>query len=313
MTSIDNDQLVVGTPAAAPTPSAVEKLADETKKAAMKGVSATPTDEPEPGTIEAAEPTPDAADSPKRKGGGFQTRIDKLTREREDARSYAAGLERQLRENRGPAPEEPVAPTSKAPQRPQEKDFSDWKAFDEAKEKYVSEHARWTVRQEIGQEAQRLQRESTARQEAETRQQAVTRFEKSATEISANFDGLEGAVDRFFNDPEMTISRTMAEYIMEVSERGPELVFALDADADLADRIAKMPPLRAARELAQLEAKLPQSTPRKVSNAPPPPKAVKGTAESPTKRLEDMSPGEYMAARRAAEKKAGTLKQNVVR
>lgn len=308
---IDENEAVTGQPVAPATPAA-ETDADATKKAAMKGVTATPTTEADPGIDEAAEPTPDAAETPKRKGGGFQTRIDKLTREREDARSYAAGLERQLKEVRGPSQAEPVV-AADAPKRPQEKDFSDWKAFDEAKEKYVSDHAKWSVRQEIAQETQRLQQETASRKEAETRQQAVERFEKAASDIASNFDGLEEAVDRFFNDPEMTISRTMAEYVMEVSERGPEIVFALNADPALADRIAKMPPLKAAKELALLEQKLPQATPRKISNAPPPPKSVKGTAESPTKRLEDMSPGEYMAARRAAEKKAGTLKQNVVR
>ena len=244
---------------------------------------------------------------PKKKSGGFQTRIDKLTREREEARERAAHLEKQLQ-----AKGEPAEALEPEPKRPKESDFSDWGKFEEAREDYLVAKAKWAARQEMS-AAQRKASETRQADEVRSRQtEARKRFEKAADAVADNYDGLHDAIERAFAG-EVPASPAMAEYVMEVSDRGPELIFALDADPDLAERISKMSPLHAARELAKLEAKLPKPDARKVSAAPAPTKVVKGSAESPIKRLEDMSNAEYMAWARERDKKAGKLKQNINR
>ena len=295
-----------------PPPAEASPVADvkQDAKTEMKGITVTPTNEPEPGDTAPAETEdPLEADKPKKKGGGFQNRIDRLTRRAAEAEREAAELRQQI-QGKPPVSAETQDPE---PQRPKESDFPDWSKFEEAKEDYITSKAAWKARQEVrttyAKAQEQLQHESVANQ----RREAVKRFEKQATELATSHEGLDEAVDRFFSDKSMPVSQAMAEYIMEVSDRGPEIVYALDADLDEAERISKLSPIAAARELARLEAKLPKPEARKVSNAPAPTKVVKGTAESPVKKLEDMSNAEYMAWARERDKKAGRLKQNINR
>ena len=258
-------------------------------------VDATATDaDPGPDTT-AETPADSEGEKPKRKGGGFQNRIDRLTREREEARARATELERQLQGRNTAA----VVADDSDPQpvRPKESDFSDWAKYEEAKEEYIASKAVWKARQEVRTKVQEAEVKRVADQAVSERREAVRRFEKAAESLSDTHEGLSEAIDRFFNDKTMPVSQPMADYIMLVSDRGPEIVNALDADLDEAERISKLSPLAAARELARLEAKLPKPEARKVSNAPAPTTIPKGSAESPVKRLEDMSNAEYRAFR----------------
>lgn len=296
-----------------PPPGEASPVADEKQdaKAEMKGVTATPTNEPDPGDTAPAESddSPSEAEKPKKKGGGFQNRIDRLTRRAAEAEREAAELRQQL-QGKPPVKAEASDPE---PTRPKQADFSDWEKYEEAREDYITSKAAWKARQEVRENIAKAQEQFQSETVANQRREAVKRFEKAAEAIAPSYEGLDEAVERFFSDKSMPVSQAMAEYIMEHSERGPELVYALDADLDEAERISKLSPIAAARELARLEAKLPKPEARKVSGAPAPTKTVKGTAESPVKSPETMSNAEYMAWRRTQEKKAGTLKQNVTR
>ena len=303
---------IVTTPTLA-TPGEASTVADvkQDAKAEMKGVSASPTDEPELGDTAPAETEsdPSEADKPKKKGGGFQNRIDRLTRRAAEAEREAAELRQQIH-GQPPVKAEAQDPE---PQRPKESDFSDWSKFEEAKEDYITDKAAWKARNEVRANISKAQEQFQNETVANQRREAVKRFEKQAEALATTHEGIDEAVERFFTDKTMPVSQAMAEYIMEVSDRGPEIVHALDADLDEAERISKLSPIAAARELARLEAKLPKPEARKVSGAPAPTKTVKGTAESPVKSPDTMSMAEYMAYRRSQEKKAGTLKQNVTR
>lgn len=297
-----------------PPPGEASPVADvkEDAKAEMKGVTANPTNEPEPGDTAPAETEtdPSEADKPKKKGGGgFQNRIDRLTRRAAEAEREAAELRQQI-QGKPPVSAEAQDPE---PQRPKESDFSDWAKFEEAKEDYITSKAAWKARQEVRSSVAKAQEQFQHESVANQRREAVKRFEKLADSLAETHEGIADATERFFTDKSMPVSQAMAEYIMEVSDRGPEIVLALDSDLDEAERISKLSPIAAARELARLEAKLPKPEARKVSGAPAPTKTVKGTAESPVKSPETMSNAEYMAWRRTQEKKAGTLKQNVSR
>lgn len=298
----------------AANPADTSTAIDEKKGAKVETKEATTTSEADnSGTDEAAE-TPaesEGEQKPKRKGGGFQNRIDRLTREREEARARAAELEKQL--NGRNTVVDTADDSDPAPARPKESDFKSWDEFEAAKEEYITDKAAWKARQEVRAKAKEVEAKRLTDQAVSERRDAVRRFEKAAEALSETHEGLDEAIERFFNDKTMPISQPMADYIMLVSDRGPELVNALDADLDEAERISKLSPLAAARELARLEAKLPKPEARKVSNAPAPTKTVKGSAESPVKRLEDMSNAEYIAFRNKQELAARNFKANVQR
>lgn len=249
-------------------------------------------------------------EAPKKKPeGGFQRKINKLTARIDAKEAEIAELRTQLN-GKGSAGGT-SADSEPEPTRPKESDFKDWDKFEEAKEKYVSDLAAWKIEQKI----RKAQTEHVTRAEAqkaqETHKEAQRRIEKQAATLAPKFEGIEEAVEQFYTDRDFPVSRAMAEYIQETTDREAELIFQLVADPDEAERISKLSPLAAARALAKLEEKLPKPEARKVSGAPAPTKTVKGTAESPVKKLEDMSTAEYMAKRRADEAKAGTLRRMV--
>lgn len=283
---------------------------DEKSGAKVETKEEATTSEDKSGPEATAEtPADSEGEKPKKKGGGFQNRIDRLTREREDARSQLAEARREL-SGKSPVADAKVDPE---PVRPKESDFSDWGKYEEAKEEYIASKAVWKARQEVKATVQKAEETQRQNKDAESKREAVRRFEKAAETLADTHEGLDEAVERFFSDKTMPISGAMAEYIMEVSDRGPELVHALDADLDEAERISKLNPLAAARELARLEAKLPKPEARKVSTAPAPTKVVKGSAESPVKKLEDMSNAEYQAFRNKQDVAARNFKANVQR
>lgn len=284
--------------------------ADEKPGAKVANKEASTTSDEDTGSdVEAAETQSDSeGDKPRKKGGGFQNRIDRLTREREEARADAAEARRQLQGR--PAVSDKGDPE---PTRPKESEFTDWNKYEEAKETFIADKAEWKARQTLKADAAKKEEATQAEKANESHNEARKRLEKSAGELAPKFEGIEEAVDRFFTDKDMPISRAMADYIRFETDRSAEIIFALDADPDEAERISKLNPLAAARELARLEAKLPKPEARKVSTAPAPTKTVKGTAESPTKKLEDMSMAEYRAYANERDKKAGKLRQAVGR
>ncbi len=280
-------------------------------KAETKGHSATPTNEDDPGPEATAEtPADSEGDKPKKKGGGFQNRIDRLTREREEARAEASALRKQVE---GKSTVVDTAKDDPEPVRPKESDFKDWDTYEQAKEEFIASKAVWKARQEVRTKVQEHETKQATEKVAESRREAVRKFEKQAGDLADTHEGLDEAVERFFSDKTMPISAAMAEYIMEVSDRGPELVFALDGDLDEAERISKLNPLAAARELARLEAKLPKPEARKVSSAPKPTIVPKGSAESPVKKLEEMSNAEYKAFRNKQDQAEKNFRPNVRR
>lgn len=89
------------------------------------------------------------------------------------------------------------------------------------------------------------------------------------------------------------VTEDMADIIVE-SDLGPQIGYYLGSNPQEAAQIAALPPVKQARALTLLEAKL-KAAPaaRKVSNAPPPPPRVGGTVASGPKDPADMTEAEY--------------------
>lgn len=229
--------------------------------------------------------------------GGVQKKINKLT-----ARAKAAEAERdriyaELEAQRAQRPQAPTQPTSDIPKPPTLEDFNyDEVRYNEAKDKYVADLAVRRVYDEIA----RSQDAQAQQAEADRKRQAGQRFREKAEAAAERYEHLDDAMEAFHKGG-ISVSVPMIEFVYEHAEDGPAIVHHLYANQDLAEKIAKLPPLAAARELARLEASLPKPQPRNVSNAPKPPVVPKGGAEPPVRDLENMSMADFAALRQKQE------------
>lgn len=122
--------------------------------------------------------------------------------------------------------------------------------------------------------------------QAELRKEQVTRHQgqviQSHKSREAEFiktSGVEDYQSTAYSEA-ITISPAMAQVIRE-SEDGPAVAYYLGKNPDIAQVIAQLSPLAAARELGRLEARLAdkrESVPqRTISKAPPPPAKIEGS------------------------------------
>lgn len=197
----------------------------------------------------------DAAEKPAKKGG-FQRRIDKLTREKHELAQRVAALEQGK-------PAQAAQPKPEAAGKPTAETFDTY-------EDYVEALAEYKLDQRF--EAQRQQAETERRdREAEgVRSQWAARADATRAKF-ADYDDVLEAADT------VPVTATIQQALLE-SEVGPELAYMLaKAPAELA-RIAKLSPVGQAREIGKLEAKLSPSSQQKpkASTAPAPPKPVTG-------------------------------------
>lgn len=100
-------------------------------------------------------------------------------------------------------------------------------------------------------------------------------FRERAMALTERYPDIEAKV---FGDRTGLFDPTLAEIIMD-TERGPEVAYFLASNREEASRIKSMQPLAQAREIGRIEATLTSTAPkpRTQSNAPPPPKILKGT------------------------------------
>lgn len=174
----------------------------------------------------------------------------KWLRQKEELKTEAAALRRLVLGN--PQPKEPEAPKPKEAQagdtaKPKREDFQDYDLFIEAL-------ADWKADEKV--KAERTKRsedeaKDRAEREARTARQTYTEREAKAREKHEDFE--EVALDN-----SLPINDVMAQAIID-SEEGPELLYYLGHNRKEAERISKLSPLQAIKELGKLEAKLAES------------------------------------------------------
>lgn len=263
------DEITGATPPPAPqgdtgAPSAVQGSTDPQPTGAQ------------PGTNPADSAAPPA--KPKR-DGGFQRRINELTREREELRRTNERLlalaERQ---------------TSQAPKEagPKPEQFATLQEYFDA----VVDH--------------KLKQAQTQSQEKPTGQpsqeQAVRaaelrgRIDDLRAEMSERYDAEE--ISALFEDDDFPIHPVTRDFLLE-SEKGAELGYYLVANQKEARRIARLSPLQQARELTRLEDRLtaaPQQQ-KKPSSAPAPVTPVGGGKTQATEPSESDDMATWMKKR----------------
>lgn len=224
------------------------------------------------------------------KKGGFQKRIDKLTRELAETR-------RQLEANASAKPAAAEAkPAEQAPAqaaddfakpKPKLEDFPSLEDYTEA----VSD---WKLDQREHSKAQAAAKERAEKEAKELTESWQTR-KADAQARHEDFDEVLEAVS------DVKIPPALQRAILE-SEHGPEIAYTLAQDRKELARIAALSPLAAAREVGKLEAQLiAESAPKpktKTSAAPAPIKPVGSTKSTATsKDPGEMSYREYRAWR----------------
>lgn len=235
-----------------------------------------------------ADPAPavnDADEASRKPGQGAQKRIDELTRKRYDAEREAAYWREQALKQQPPA--QPEATRTAAPQElPTLAQFG----YDEMK--YQAALIDFAAQEAERRTLERIREDQTRTQQAQGR----SAFEKRQAEFLQAMPDYRAKV---LEDRNLPISTPMLEVIVE-SEQGPAIAYYLAENRDLAEQIARLPPVQAARAIGRIEARLeanrpaaaPQAPP--VSKAPPPPPRIEATEPAVDKDPDQMSPEAWL-------------------
>lgn len=217
----------------------------------------------------------------------IQKRIGELVRERETARREAEyWREQAAMMQRAPEPQQT------APQPPAELRAEDFPTYEAYLVAAAKREAISGFRQELAQQAEQAQRMAEQRQQMA----AVSEFQVRADDARARYEDFDAVV----TDPTTPISPIMAEAIVTAAG-GHEVAYYLGRNKQEAARIANLPPLGQAMEIARLEQRL-TSAVRRASSAPPPPRTVSGGAVPGRDPNSAGSYAEYVALRRAQSK-----------
>jgi len=251
----------------------------------------------EPGADKNAKSAEERKQNPK-----LEKRFSEITKQREQARQEAAQerevrqrLEAQLAAVRQQQQPQQVRP---ADGKPQPSQFTD--AFE-----YAESLADWSAEQALG----RRDREDLERRADEARQKVISTWaQKVATAKSdiPDFDDMVASSGVAVSDP-------IRDAILE-SDVGPQILYHLAKEDDLAKKIASMSPFAALREIGKLEAKFEtqtqtrQSNPVGKSKAPPPISPIRnaGGAKNAEIGSDGQFHGSYQAWKEA--RKAGRIR-----
>jgi hypothetical protein len=221
--------------------------------------------------------------------GGFQRRIDKLTREKSEAEQKAEYWRTQALRTEPEKKSETAPPQAEGKPNP---------ANFETQAEYLESLADWKVEQrEKAREAK--QQEESQRTQQQKALESYAEREKAFSVGKEDYDDvIQGAIadeNPAFTSP--AIASALVDY-----EYGPAAVYYLAQNPDEAARLAKLSPTQIAREIGRLESKFAPSadtetqknaTPAPVTKAPKPPTPVKQPTRTAEKDPDEMSPEEW--------------------
>jgi hypothetical protein len=215
--------------------------------------------------------------------GGFQKRIDKLTKNNSELEREKEFWRQEALRAKTPVVETPKASTTSELKEPSESDFQTHSEYVRALTKYEVAIAK--------EELVSSQRKS----EAQTRTQTVQQEFKARQEA---FRAATPDFDEVLEEADTRVSNDLIQEIVE-SEHGPELQYYLAKNPDEALRLSSLPPLKLAREVGKIESRFSttqESTPaKKTTGAPPPPTPTGKSSPTSGKDPGDMNPQEYRA------------------
>lgn len=232
----------------------------------------------------AEKPEDEEAKEPPKPKGGFQRRIDELTRNWRDEQRRNDELMALLKQGKEPQAQQPAgAPTL-------EQFGYDEGKYQAALTDYVRGLTQFEARSVIQQERAKLQQEERTKS-----------FKQRESEFA---ETVEDYADKVY-DPTLPLTKEVVELIAE-SDIGPRVAYYLADHRDVAASLANMTPVQAAREFGKIEARLSTAAPRKsVSQAPAPPPKI-GAVEAEVDRDPDkMSTKDWLKWREKQLRKKG--------
>lgn len=233
----------------------------------------------------------DAKDKPRKKGG-FQRRIDKLNARNSAAQAEIEHWKSMALKGAGESKAETKV------EEPKQVDTAGKPNPDsfETHAEYVEALTDWKI-----ETRDKAAKEQAAKVRLETEQSNLMKAHSSrvkdfATKTEDFQDVLESVDD-------VPVSPTIRELLI-TSENGPELMYELAKNRAEYERINKLPPLAAARELGKIESKLsakeePKQETKKITKAPQPINPVGGKGGPAEKSIDDpnLSQKDYEALR----------------
>lgn len=229
------------------------------------------------------------AEASKPKEDGFTKRIDELTKNWRETERKALEAERRAEERERDAAywrDQVLRQQSSKPEPVQQtKTLADFEYDDSKYQAYLFDQAEQRA-------VQAAERKLKEQQETDVKERRKATFAQRESEFSKSApDYREKTRSAIF-----PVSEAMAEVFAE-SEEGPAVAYYLANNLDQADRIARMSPLAAARELGRVEAKLiaeREKAAKKVSDAPPPPPKIEGSGDPKVEKdPSDMTDAEF--------------------
>ncbi len=214
-------------------------------------------------------------------------------RKRQELKEQLAYFKGLAEANKQPEPVHVEATHDVPPVEPNIEQFAeDYEAFERAQRRYVVDLAKYELRQETRQQAERTK-------ELQTQEQIDANWNKSVKTAQSKYPDFMEAIA----NPEFKQSDAVAQAIKS-SEIGGDVAYYLAHNIEIANNLNAMNPLQAAREIGKIEAKIinkPKADPAPViSQAPDPITTVVGSGSGEAVPLEDL-PMEEFFRRRAPE------------
>ena len=218
-------------------------LASQEAQSEAEVVEETPTSEPEieaqaesePPAEEEAKATEDRKSNPK-----IERRFSELTKRAKQAEAQRAELESRLQELEAKnAPQQQYQEPDVLGEKPQASQFQD--AFE-----YAEALAEWSAEKALEQR-DRQEAERRANEERAKMNQAWTERVEKAKADMPDFEEMVASST-------VVVGDAVRDAILE-SDVGPQILYHLASDDDIAQKIAAMPPIKALREIGKLEAR----------------------------------------------------------
>lgn len=240
-----------------PTPDDAEVIQDSAP-APEAPVEASPDSPPEPAESD--------SEAPKSRA---QIRIEQLSAKAKDAEIGQQAALESAEYWRNKALEVPAEEPKKDPRPTLEGSEFDQDKFAEASSAWME---REVGRQTASQVAKALVHQAAKGEEETARAQWLERSAKFSAEHD-DFNAIAYA-------PGLPLTKDMFSVIQEL-EKGPEIVYHLGKNVDIAARISRLKPAQQAAAIGRLEAELSKPAPKpQPSNAPEPPTSVDGSTPS---------------------------------
>ena len=219
-----------------------------------------------------------------KKPNPVQERINKLTREKYEARQETAALEERLKILEANQPK-PISKNADVT-APKENDFEDYNDFQNAQANHIA-----SVAADVAYERMQVETRESEEQKANLSKQTTLKTKKET--FDQNLDTKRGNFQDFEDVAygHQFINEGMATRIFDM-DKGPEVAYHLGSHLDEAERIFAMNPVDQAVELAKLEMTVTALKPKLVSDAPDPITPIAG-AEKVQKDPEDMGDAEW--------------------